>query len=235
MFFAGSFGGRSATGGASASRGRCSADLVDPVFDSFEGIHLRRSPPDAAKSDGLRADPHRGGAASRRTMSVGADRVGEAISEARRKGETSLSGQTVFRFYDTYGVPLELIEELAQDEGVHVDRDGLREASSAWRASGARELRSSKADERPPADELARSLLDDGVPRLSRGGFRPARGREGARLCFLTEQDRSWPRSVFEREMRAASLPTARSSTRRGAARSRNQGTISWAGRPRRS
>ena len=58
-------------------------------------------------------------------MSAGADRVGEAISEARRKEETSLSGPAVFRFYDTYGIPLELIEELAQDEGLTVDRAGF--------------------------------------------------------------------------------------------------------------
>ncbi|MGZ5431058.1 MAG: alanine--tRNA ligase-related protein, partial [Thermoanaerobaculia bacterium] len=57
--------------------------------------------------------------------SVGADRVGEAISEARRRGETSLSGPAAFRLYDTHGVPLELIEEISSDEGVQVDRAGF--------------------------------------------------------------------------------------------------------------
>ncbi|HEX7528952.1 MAG TPA: alanine--tRNA ligase, partial [Thermoanaerobaculia bacterium] len=57
-----------------------------------------------------------------KTMSVGADRVGEAISEARRRGETTLSGAAAFRLYDTHGVPLELIEEISLDEGVRVDR-----------------------------------------------------------------------------------------------------------------
>ena len=60
-----------------------------------------------------------------KTMSVGADRVGEAISEARRRGETSLSGAAAFRLYDTHGVPLELIEEISSDEGVAVDRAGF--------------------------------------------------------------------------------------------------------------
>src|ERR1039457_5354586 len=60
-----------------------------------------------------------------KTMSVGADRVGEAISEARRRGETSLSGPAAFRLYDTHGVPLELIEEISTDEGVSVDRAGF--------------------------------------------------------------------------------------------------------------
>ncbi|MCM3875205.1 MAG: alanine--tRNA ligase [Thermoanaerobaculia bacterium] len=56
-----------------------------------------------------------------KTMSVGADRVGEAISEARREGLTTLSGAAVFRLYDTFGVPLETIEEIASEEGVKAD------------------------------------------------------------------------------------------------------------------
>ena len=74
-----------------------------------------------------------------KTMSAGADRVGEAISELRRKGESSLSGETVFRFYDTYGIPLETIEELAQDEGISVDRDGYEKemATARERSKGA--------------------------------------------------------------------------------------------------
>ena len=33
-----------------------------------------------------------------------------------------MKGDTVFRFYDTYGIPLEVIEEIAGDEGVSIDR-----------------------------------------------------------------------------------------------------------------
>jgi len=64
-------------------------------------------------------------------MSVGADKVGEEISEARRKaertgdGHVTLDGPTVFHLYDTFGVPLELIEEIAGDEGIKVDRGGF--------------------------------------------------------------------------------------------------------------
>ncbi len=68
-----------------------------------------------------------------RTMSEGADRVGEAISSLRRSGETLLVGDMVFRFYDTYGIPLELIEELALDEGVLVDRGGFEKEMTAAR------------------------------------------------------------------------------------------------------
>ncbi len=97
--------------------------LVEPVFDVFEGIYFG-DPHRTLKSEvwELVRSEERSFA---RTMSAGADRVGEAISEARRKEETSLSGTAVFRFYDTYGIPLDLIEELAQDEGLTVDRVGF--------------------------------------------------------------------------------------------------------------
>ncbi|MGZ5380555.1 MAG: alanine--tRNA ligase, partial [Thermoanaerobaculia bacterium] len=99
------------------------ADLTLPVFWSFEGIHLNDPNGRWQKTtaDTIRADEE----GFRRTVSVGADRVGEAISEARRRGETSLSGPAAFRLYDTHGVPLELIEEISSDEGVQVDRAGF--------------------------------------------------------------------------------------------------------------
>ncbi len=60
-----------------------------------------------------------------KTLSQGAVRVGEAIEELRRRGEKVLAGETVFRLYDTYGIPLEVIEEIASDEGLAVDRGGF--------------------------------------------------------------------------------------------------------------
>jgi alanyl-tRNA synthetase len=70
-----------------------------------------------------------------RTLSEGADRIGEAIERLRREGATALSGETVFRFYDTYGIPLDVIEEIAADEGVAVDRAGFEEAMERQRAA----------------------------------------------------------------------------------------------------
>jgi alanyl-tRNA synthetase len=60
-----------------------------------------------------------------KTMTVGADRVGQAIEDLRRRGEKTLSGETVFRLYDTFGIPIDLIEEIASDEGLAVDRPGF--------------------------------------------------------------------------------------------------------------
>ena len=100
-------------------------ELVAPVAAVFRGIYFFPDKPEEAAGVAaigrVLADEE---AKFVKTMTEGADRVGEAISELRRRGEAALSGETVFRFYDTYGIPLDLIEEIAGDEGVAVDRDG---------------------------------------------------------------------------------------------------------------
>jgi alanyl-tRNA synthetase len=50
----------------------------------------------------------------RRTLSVGLKEI-EKIN--------SLDGQTAFRMYETYGFPLELTQEIAQERGQHIDND----------------------------------------------------------------------------------------------------------------
>jgi len=98
--------------------------LTDAVTNSFRGVHFGAKEADGIArrvAEVLRPEEERFG----RTLSEGADRVGEAISQLRRRGETVLHGEAVFRFYDTHGIPLEVIEEIAADEGVSVDREGF--------------------------------------------------------------------------------------------------------------
>src|SRR6266542_829561 len=109
-------------------------ELAPVVLDLFDGVYFHRQPGSRYATDPahsinvevlfgqtLRAEEARFG----RTMSAGADRVGEAIEDMRRRGEKILAGETVFRLYDTYGIPLEVIEEIASDEGLAVDRAGF--------------------------------------------------------------------------------------------------------------
>ena len=108
--------------------------LAPTVVEGFTGVYF-----DAEKAEAvgrtvagvLAPEEERFG----RTLSEGADRVGEAIERLRREGATALSGETVFRFYDTYGIPLDVIEEIAGDEGVAVDRAGFEEAMERQRAA----------------------------------------------------------------------------------------------------
>ena len=60
-----------------------------------------------------------------RTLTTGMERVGQVLDEVRRRGETTLGGAEIFRLYDTYGIPIDLIAEMAEEEGVTLDRAGF--------------------------------------------------------------------------------------------------------------
>ena len=115
------------------------AELAQPVLDSVGRIHLSEEIFEKVSA--------RFGTAYldyllneewlfNRTMSAGADRVGAEIEKIRRwSGErVVLAGENVvFPLYDTYGVPIEVIEEIALDEGVEIDRAGFEKALQAAR------------------------------------------------------------------------------------------------------
>ena len=132
-----------------------------------------------------------------------------------------LRGPPLFRLYDTYGIPLELIEEIAGDEGVSVDRAGFEAAMlRAAHASVARARRSSRR--RTP-----RSTRQIGLPWTTefRGypeqDFVKPRGSEGPG-CSLREGETA--REASQKARKAGPSRTARSSTPRAAARSATRG-----------
>jgi alanyl-tRNA synthetase len=69
-----------------------------------------------------------------KTLSVGMERVGQILDDVRARGERTLGGAEVFRLYDTFGIPIDLIGELAEEEGVSLDREGFELMMSGARA-----------------------------------------------------------------------------------------------------
>jgi len=62
------------------------------------------------------------------TVANGARQVQSEIERLRRDGEDMLPGTMVFRLYDTYGLPLEVIREIAEEERFRIDEAGFNEA-----------------------------------------------------------------------------------------------------------
>ena len=62
-----------------------------------------------------------------RTLKAGMQAVEELIEEAQKEGRRELRGSEVFMAYDTYGFPLDLIEEIAKERGLSLDMEGFRE------------------------------------------------------------------------------------------------------------
>ncbi|HEX2223319.1 MAG TPA: alanine--tRNA ligase [Thermoanaerobaculia bacterium] len=62
------------------------------------------------------------------TVASGARQVQEEIERLRPDGKATLPGSMVFRLYDTYGLPLEVIREIAEEERFRIDEAGFNEA-----------------------------------------------------------------------------------------------------------
>lgn len=59
------------------------------------------------------------------TLHEGLSILSAVIKKEKEKGNTSIPGVDVFRLYDTYGFPVELTEEYAEEEGLTIDHDGF--------------------------------------------------------------------------------------------------------------
>jgi alanyl-tRNA synthetase len=58
----------------------------------------------------------------------------KTVERVRKEGSAdALSGADAFRLYDTYGLPLDFLEELAQDHGLKVDQAGFEREMEAQR------------------------------------------------------------------------------------------------------
>jgi alanyl-tRNA synthetase len=60
------------------------------------------------------------------TLRTGSTLFERAADEARTRGETRLSGEQAFTLHDTYGFPIDLTLEMAQEQGLSVDETEFR-------------------------------------------------------------------------------------------------------------
>ncbi len=142
------------------------------------------------------------------TVAAGSAGVQAAIERARSEGRKALSGEEAFRFYDTHGLPLELLREIVEEERFGLDAAGFEAALERQRArsreaggdAGAevgavrRALRAT-ADLRPSTFTGYRELslagvAVEGLARLDEGGAaaveRLSRGERGVVVLATT-------------------------------------------------
>ena len=60
------------------------------------------------------------------TLRTGTTLFETAVSQAKRSGSTTLSGDQAFSLHDTYGFPIDLTLEMAAEHGLTVDEEGFR-------------------------------------------------------------------------------------------------------------
>jgi len=104
--------------------------LVDSVVEAMDDAYPELRDRREAVMKTLESEEER----FSRTLTTGMERVGQVLDDVRHRGETTLGGAEVFRLYDTYGIPIDLIAEMAEEEGVLLDREGFEVLMAEARA-----------------------------------------------------------------------------------------------------
>lgn len=63
-----------------------------------------------------------------RTIDAGSGHLNQLLAQLKEAGKDTLEGKDIFKLYDTYGFPVELTEELAEDAGYKIDHKGFKAA-----------------------------------------------------------------------------------------------------------
>ena len=63
-----------------------------------------------------------------RTIDAGSGHLDQLLAQLKEAGKDTLEGKDIFKLYDTYGFPVELTEELAEDAGYKIDHKGFKAA-----------------------------------------------------------------------------------------------------------
>ncbi len=70
------------------------------------------------------------------TLEKGLVLLGDATARLKAEGQKTLAGDVAFRLYDTYGFPVDLIEDILSGEGLDVDHAGFEKLMEEQRTRG---------------------------------------------------------------------------------------------------
>ena len=82
------------------------------------------------------------------TLHYGTQRLEEILEKVHKEKLNTIPGEEIFKLYDTYGFPTDLVEETAKDAGLALDMEGYTsamneqktKAMTSWKGSGEKEV-----------------------------------------------------------------------------------------------
>ncbi len=97
------------------------------------------------------------------TLRIALDQLGDVLSRLESSGgrPRRLPGTVMFKFYDTYGLPLDLMQEIADENGLILDEEGFNRRLTAQRERGRaswKETATAAGSAPPPTAEKTRFL-----------------------------------------------------------------------------
>lgn len=102
------------------------------------------------------------------TIEQGMEILASYIADLKKNGETTLSGENAFKLYDTYGFPIDLTQEILEEEHLSIDEEAFNEEMNKQRER-ARSARGNMDGESWKEDPL--SKLDSSVASTFEGYF----------------------------------------------------------------
>ena len=83
--------------------------------------------------------------AFRRTLAAGTTILDTAVARTKQAGGATLPGDQAFQLHDTYGFPIDLTLEMAQEQGLEVDREGFTRLMTEQRQRAKADAKSKKS------------------------------------------------------------------------------------------
>jgi alanyl-tRNA synthetase len=106
-------------------------DFTTKVAETAIALSEAAYPNVRQKADSIKAELQREETQFLKTLERGEKLLAEVIMGVKEKGSNQIDGKDAFKLYDTYGFPLELTQEVAEEEGLTIDIDGYNLAMEA--------------------------------------------------------------------------------------------------------
>ncbi len=167
--------------------------LLPVVDEAMAGAYPELAATRAASAATVRAEEEKFLA----TVAIGAKMVQESIEEAKREGSPVLPGPVAFRLYDTYGLPIQLVREIVEEERFGVDEAGFEGALAEQR----KRSRTAGNEARKWQSELEASLSEElkAVPLTRFEGYEDL-SIEGVRVLAVRRLEEAHGESSTEAE-----------------------------------
>jgi alanyl-tRNA synthetase len=93
------------------------------------------------------------------TLDTGLKLLNDTLSEIKARGETRVPGDVIFKLYDTFGFPVDIVRDVVRDENMSLDMEGFDSAMDEQRARS--------------RSVTAFASISDAYKKLSARGFKP--------------------------------------------------------------
>lgn len=171
-------------------------ELAGSVVDQMQGAYpeLARTRPAVART--LLAEEER----FAQTLSHGMTILSDLVAQAKRARAAALAGADLFKLYDTYGFPMDLIADVAKEQGLALDEagfaaemEGQRErarAAGGFESERVQTIYKETLDATGPTAFIGEDVLEADVRLLAilRDGVRVREAREGEQVEVIFDR-----------------------------------------------